>query len=155
MSSDFPTVQADPYANFRFRVTGGGLEAAFSKVDGLGGELGVTEYQEGTDPSGPRRLPAPSAQPEITMEKGLTENTAMADWYMRSLRARWTGSVNDLREDLDFTLLEPFSGIPLLSWKAVQCLITKYSPGSMDANSPGIMVESATVVHEGFDADAG
>ena len=80
---------ADPYKNFKFRVTigGNGPEAGaafsrtgFSSVSGLNQELEVIEYREGGDPSTMRKMPGQASFDDVVLERGLSSDQDFVSW---------------------------------------------------------------------------
>jgi phage tail-like protein len=81
--AEFPVnpTRFDPYKNFEFRVKwDGGYIAAVSRVTGLTRTTEVVEHREGGDPSTSRKSPGRTEFEAITLERGLTQNSAFEDW---------------------------------------------------------------------------
>ncbi len=67
----------DPYRNFKFRVKWDGkYVAGVSKVGSLKRTTEVVEHREGGDPSSGRKSPGRSKYEAITLERGVTHDSA-------------------------------------------------------------------------------
>src|SRR5437773_10661490 len=75
------TARFDPYKNFKFRVKWDGqYVAGVSKVGGLKRTTEVVKHREGGDPSTERLSPGRTNYDPITLERGVTHDTAFSDW---------------------------------------------------------------------------
>ena len=71
----------DPYKNFKFRVKWDGkYVAGVSKVTGLKRTTEVVKHREGGDPSTSRKSPGRNEFDAITLERGVTFDTAFELW---------------------------------------------------------------------------
>ena len=71
----------DPYENFKFRVKWDGQYiAGISKMSPLRGITEVVEHREGGDPSSSRKSPGRTHFEAITLERGVSHDTAFEDW---------------------------------------------------------------------------
>src|SRR3989304_4604073 len=71
----------DPYKNFKFRVKGDGrYVAGLSKMGALKRSTELVEHREGGDPSTSRKSPGRTKYEAITLERGVTHDTAFEAW---------------------------------------------------------------------------
>ena len=71
----------DPYKNFKFRLKWDGqYVAAVSKMSALKRTTEVVEHRAGGDPSTSHKSPGRNKYDAITLERGLTQDTAFHDW---------------------------------------------------------------------------
>src|SRR5215510_14846891 len=72
----------DPYKNFKFRVKWDGqYVAGLCKVTGgMKRTTKLVTHREGGDPSTSRKSPGPTEYDPITLERGVTHDTAFEDW---------------------------------------------------------------------------
>jgi phage tail-like protein len=71
----------DPYKNFKFRIKWDGrYVAGISHVSALLRRTEVVEHREGGDPSISRKSPGLTAFEPITLERGVSHDTAFEDW---------------------------------------------------------------------------
>src|SRR5215813_3547511 len=76
----------DPYLASNFRVELDGITvAAFRECSGLGSELTVIEYRNGSDRGSPRKLPGLQKFPNITLKRGMTGDRQLWDWHKSAL----------------------------------------------------------------------
>ena len=81
--AEFPNnpTRSDPYKNFKFRVKWDGrYVAGVSKISALRRSSEIVEHREGGDPSMFRKSPGRTQYDAITLERGLTQDTAFEDW---------------------------------------------------------------------------
>ena len=75
------TNRFDPYRTFRFKVKWDGqYVAGLNKCGALKRTTEVTPWYEGGDSSGPHQIPGKTKYDAITMEAGITHDTAFEDW---------------------------------------------------------------------------
>src|SRR5437588_7822999 len=73
--------RVDPYKNFKFRVKWDGkYVAGVNKISGLKRTTEVVQHREGGDPSTSHKSPGRTQYEAITLERGLTHDTAFEDW---------------------------------------------------------------------------
>ena len=71
----------DPYKNFKFKVKWDGkYVAGLQKCGGLKKTTEMIEWRESGDPSLVRKLTGRTSYQPITMEAGVTHDTAFEDW---------------------------------------------------------------------------
>ena len=71
----------DPYKNFKFRVKWDGkYVAGISRISELRRSTEVVEHREGGDPSQARKSPGRTTYDPITLERGVTQDTAFEAW---------------------------------------------------------------------------
>src|SRR5215831_14093616 len=95
----------DPYNNFKFRVKWDGrYVAGVSKVSALKRTTEVVEHREGGDPSSSRKSPGRTQFEPITLERGITHDTAFEDWAAKVWNldggAGSEVSLKDFRKDI-------------------------------------------------------
>ena len=71
----------DPYMGFKFKLKWDGqYVAGLSKCSALKRTTEVTPWYEGGDPSGPHQIPGKTKYDAITLEAGVTHDTAFETW---------------------------------------------------------------------------
>src|SRR5215470_13505894 len=115
----------DPYKNFKFRVKWDGrYVAGVSKVSALKRTTEVVEHREGGDPSASRKSPGRTKYDPITLERGVTHDTAFEEWASKV----WffTGglghesSLADFRKDIIIDVLNE-AGQVVISYHVFRC----------------------------------
>ena len=149
----------DPYKNFKFRLKWDGRYiAGISKVSPLRRSTEVVEHRDGGDPSTSRKSPGRTEYDAITLERGVTQDTAFEDWANKTWRvgAGLGGEVAlaDFRKDV---VLEFYNeaGQLVLAYDLRRCWPSEYvALPELDANNTAVAIQSLTLQCEGWDRDA-
>jgi phage tail-like protein len=148
----------DPYKNFKFRVMWDGrYVAGVSKVSALKRTTEVIEHREGGDPSSPRKSPGQSAFEAVTLERGVTHDTAFEEWASKvwNLGAKPGGEVSlkDFRKDVVIELYNE-AGQKVLAYKLFRCWVSEYQAlPDLDAESNAVAIEHIKLENEGWERD--
>src|SRR5215212_1220461 len=122
----------DTYKNFKFRVFWEGSTApvaGISKVGGLKRSTEVVPHREGGDPSSDRKSPGRTKYEAITLERGVTHDTAFEQWankiwnFGSALGAEV--SLKDFRKDIIIDFYNE-AGQLALSYKVYRCWVSEY-----------------------------
>jgi len=149
----------DPYKNFKFRLKWDGrYVAAVSRVSGLVRRTGVVEHREGGDPSTSRKSTGITQFEPITLERGVTQDTAFEDWANQvwQLGAGLGAEValKEFRKDVTLELYNE-AGQLVIAYKIYRCWPSEYQAlPSLDANSNAIAIEHIKLENEGWERDA-
>ena len=149
----------DPYKNFKFRVKWDGrYVAGVSKVSGLKRTTEVVEHREGGDPSTSRKSTGLTQFEAITLERGLTQDTAFEDWanLVWQLGASLGSEValKEFRKDIYLELYNE-AGQLVIAYKVYRCWPSEYEAlPSLDANANAIAIEHIKLENEGWERDA-
>jgi phage tail-like protein len=158
--AEFPTnpTRFDPYKNFNFRVKwDGAYIPAISRVTGLIRTTEVVEHREGGDPSSSRKSTGLTQYEPITLERGLTDDTAFEDWA----NLVWTlgkglgseMSLNDFRKTI-FIELYNEAGQLVRAYKVYRCWPSVYQAlPDLDAGANAIAIEHIRLENEGWERD--
>ena len=158
--AEFPTnpTRFDPYKNFKFRVKfDGKFVPAISRVTGLLRTTEVVEHREGGDPSTSRKSPGRTQFEAITLERGLTDDTAFEDWanLVWKLGAGLGSemSLNEFRKDIYVELYNE-AGQLVRAYKVYRCWPSEYRAlPDLDANSNAVAIEHIKLENEGWERD--
>lgn len=148
----------DPYKNFKFRVKWDGrYVAGVSKVSSLKRTTEVVKHREGGDPSSSRKSPGRTEFEAITLERGVTHDSAFEDWARKvwnfgaALGAE--SSLADFRKDLILELYNE-AGQLALAYKIYRCWVSEFQAmPDLDANANAIAIQHLKIEHEGFERD--
>jgi phage tail-like protein len=149
----------DPYKNFKFRVKWDGkYVAGVSKITGLKRSTEVVEHREGGDPSTSRKSTGLTQFEPITLERGLTHDTAFEAWanlvWQYGAGIGHEASLNEFRKDVYIELLNE-AGQLVIAYKVYRCWVSHYQAFSeLNANETSVVVESITLQNEGWERDA-
>jgi phage tail-like protein len=148
----------DPYKNFKFRVIlEGRVVAGVSKVSGLRRTTEVIEHREGGGPSFPRLSPGVTKYEAITLERGITHDTAFEDWA-RLVHGLGAGagqamSLRSFRKDLRIELMNE-AGQVAIAYNVYRCWVSQYQAlPELDANGACVAIESIRLENEGWERD--
>ncbi|MGK4004464.1 phage tail protein [Sorangium sp. So ce1036] len=152
------TQRFDPYKNFKFRVKWDGrYVAGVSKVSALKRTTDVVEHRSGGDPSSAHKSPGQTKWEAITLERGVTHDTAFEQWAAKVWRlGAGLGaevSLADFRKDI---LIEVYNeaGQVVLAYKVYRCWVSEYQAlPELDASANAVAIQSLKLEHEGWERD--
>ncbi len=148
----------DPYKNFKFRVKWDGrYVAGISRISALRRTTDVVEHREGGDPSTSRRSPGRTAFEPITLERGVTHDSAFEEWANLVWRlGAGLGSevaLASFRKDIIIELYNE-AGQVVLAYKVYRCWVSEYvALPDLDAEGHASLIQSITLQHEGWERD--
>jgi phage tail-like protein len=158
--AEFPVnpTRYDPYKNFKFRVKWDGqYVAGISKVSALRRTTDVVEHREGGDPSTSRKSPGRTEYEAITLERGVTQDTAFEDWANKVWKlGAGLGSevaLADFRKDI---VLEFYNeaGQLVLAYKIYRCWVSEYvALPDLDADANAVAIQHIKLENEGWERD--
>jgi phage tail-like protein len=147
----------DPYKNFKFRVKWDGqYVAGLSKMSGgLKRTTKVVTHREGGDPSTSRKSPGPTDYDAITLERGVTHDTAFEAWadLVHNFQGDALMSLKNFRKDI---IVDVFNeqGTKVLSYKVYRCWVSEYlALPDLDANANAVMIQHIKIENEGWERD--
>jgi phage tail-like protein len=146
----------DPYKNFKFRVKwDGAYVAGISKVSGLKRTTAVVEHREGGDPSTSRKSPGLTQFDPITLERGLTQDLAFANWANKvwALGGNPEVALADFRKDIFIDFYNEADQL-VISYKVYRCWVSEYQAlPDLDANANAVAIEHIKLENEGWERD--
>lgn len=150
------TERIDPYKNFKFRVVWDGQPVAgVSKVSGLKRTTELVSHRHGGDLSTKRHSPGVSSFEAITIERGITHDTAFEEWATQTYSTSGDSAVSlkNFRKDIRIDLYN-LQGVKVRSWQVFRCWVSEYTAvPELDANANAIAFESIVIQNEGFVRD--
>jgi phage tail-like protein len=147
----------DPYKNFKFRVKWDGrYVAGVSKVSALKRSTEVIEHREGGDPSTMRKSPGRTSFEPITLERGVTHDTAFEDWANQVWQFGAAGaemSLEHFRKDIVIELFNE-AGQLVIAYRVYRCWVSDYQAlPDLEIDADAIAIQCITLQHEGFERD--
>lgn len=140
----------DPYAAVNFLLEIDGVaEAGFSRCRLGGSRTRVLTYREGADAGGPRVLPGVTSYEPVTLERGVTDSTTLAEWR----RLVEDGELAEARRSVAVVLLDE-RGDPGPRWEFTAAWPSRYDAPRLDALRGDVAVERLDLVHEGIERTA-
>jgi phage tail-like protein len=158
--AEFPVnpTRFDPYKNFKFRVKWDGkFVAGISKISALKRTTEVVEHRERGDPSTSRKPPGRTQYEPITLERGLTQDTAFEDWAAKV----WNlggglgseVSLKDFRKDIVLDIYNE-AGQLVLAYTVFRCWVSEYQALRVWTPIPSdVAIERITLQNEGWERD--
>jgi phage tail-like protein len=157
---EFPAnpTRLDPYKNFKFRVRWDGRYAAgISCIGPLRRSTDVVEHREGGNPSAFHKSPGLTRFDVITLERGLTQDTAFEDWA--NLVWKLGGPLGsesalaNFRKEVRIELLNE-TGQVVLAYTVHRAWVCDYTAlPDLDAEAGAIAIERIKLAHEGWERD--
>lgn len=145
----------DPYKDFKFRVKWDGrVIAGVSKMSALKRTTDVVTSREGGDPNIVRKSPGITKCHAITLERGVTHDTAFEDWADKVWRYGAGGvSLKDFRKDIMIEFLNE-AGQAVKRYFVYRCWVSGYTAlPNLDANGNATAIERITIEFEGWIRD--
>lgn len=131
-----------PYTQLNFLLEIDGIvSAGFTEVSGITMESDIIEYREGNDPTHVRKMPGLSKYGNITLKRGFTDNTELADW-----RKTVTSGLTE-RKDGAIILLDE-AGQPALRWEFTNGWPSKLEGATMNSTANEAAIETAEIAVE-------
>ena len=150
--------RVDPYKNFKFKVKWDNkYVAGVDKISGLKRTTEVVQHREGGDPSTSHKSPGRTQYEAITLERGLTHDTAFEDWANKvwKLGAGPGAEVAlaDFRKEITIDFFNE-AGQKVLSHRVHRCWVSEYQAvPDLDANADAVAIEVIKLENEGWERD--
>ena len=141
-----------PYGAFNFVVNFAGSDAfgGFSDVSGIGSEITVAEYRNGSDKENHvRKVPGVHKVGDITLKRGVINSESVWEW-IRDVRSN---GVNG-QKDVSITLLDEARN-PVQTWMLRNVIPMKYTGPTLAAKGGGdVAMEELVLAAEGLEVEA-
>ena len=150
--------RVDPYKNYKFRVKWDGrCVAGISRVSALVRTTEVVEHREGGDPSTSHKSPGLTRYESITLERGVTHDTAFEDWanLVWKLGAGLGAEValKEFRKDIIIEFYNE-AGQLVLAYKVYRCWVSEYQAlPDLDADANAVAIQHIKLENEGWERD--
>ncbi len=147
----------DPYKNFKFRVKWDGrYVAGISKVSPLIRRTEVIEHRSGGDPSTSHKSPGRTGFDAVTLERGVSNDTAFEDWANQtwSYGAGLGAEVSpNYRKDIIIELMND-AGQLVQAYHLYACWVSDYQAlPELNANASGVALQALTLQCDGWERD--
>lgn len=158
MAIQVTTRQIDPLKNFKFTVhfEDSGPIAGVSKVSGLKRTTEVISHRDGGMISTVVNSPGQSKFEPITLERGITLDTAFEEWANTAFSPLGDGGVSLGRFRRNLILkLHNLEGTPVRQWFIYGCWVSEVNTTpELDANGNGFAFESIVLQNHGHERDS-
>jgi phage tail-like protein len=150
------TERFDPYRNFKFKIKWDNVYVAgLSKCSALKKTTESSDWREGGDPSSSRKLPGKTSYEAITLEAGVTHDTAFEDWanLVNNFEGDASMSLKNFRKDVTIDVFN-LQGSKVLSYIVHRCWVSEYqSLPELDASGNAVMIQTIKLENEGWERD--
>jgi phage tail-like protein len=150
------THRFDPYRNFKFKIKWDGqYVAGLSKCSALKKTTEMTEWREGGDPSTSRKLPGKTSYEAITLDAGVTHDTAFEQWanLVNNFQGDASTSLKNFRKDITIDVFN-LEGTKVLSYNVYRCWVAEYQAlPELDASANAVMIQTIKLENEGWERD--
>jgi phage tail-like protein len=137
----------DPYNGYNFYVEWKGIiHAGFQQCSGLDSTQNVGEYREGTDPRTKRKIPGLVSYSNITLQRGITNNSELWKWRENVMNG------NSDRREISIVLLDD-KAQEKIRWNLTNCWPSSWKAPDFNATSDEVAIESLELTHEGIKVD--
>jgi len=150
------THRFDPYRNFKFKIKWDNqYVAGLHKCSALHRTTEMTEWREAGDPSTSRKLPGKTTYQAITLEAGVTHDTAFEEWanLVNNFQADGAMSLRNFRKDMTIDVFN-LSGQRVLAYNVYRCWVSEYQAlPELDAAGNAVMIQTIKLENEGWECD--
>lgn len=147
----------DPYRNFKFKVKWDGqYVAGLSKCGALKKTTEPTDWREGGDPSSSHKLPGKTSYEAITMEAGVTHDTAFEEWanLVNNFQGDASMSLKNFRKNITIEVYN-LNGQKVLAYNVYHCWVSEYQAlPELDASANAVAIQTIKIENEGWEKDA-
>lgn len=140
----------DPYVAYRFLVEiGSDIVAGFSECSGLQLETEFEEVQEGGENQVRYKLPKASKWGNLTLKRGLTDSSALWDWYRARMQGDFTSDAGR-RRSIAVILWDESTDDQVWRWDFTDAYPVKWTGPELKADANAITVETLEFAHHGL-----
>ena len=139
--------RTDPYVGSHFFIEVEGIDhGGFSECTGLDVQTEVLEYAEGGNNGFVHKLPGRTKFANIVLKHGVTDSTALWEWYQNVLR----GKIE--RKDVSVVLYSN-SQEEARRWNVREAFPVKWTGPAFNAGSAQAAIETLELAHHGFEVE--
>ena len=151
------THRFDPYRNFIFKIKwDNNYVAGLSKCSALKKSTPAVDWREGGDPTHVRKLPEQTKYEPITLDAGITHDTAFEEWanLVNNYQGSAAMSLKNFRKDITIDVFN-LQGAKVLSYNVFRCWVSEYQAlPELDAAGNAVMIQTIKLENEGWERDA-
>lgn len=139
-----------PYVQFNFTVDlnvpgmdPGSFTGGFQEVSGIGMEVTVSEYRNGSDKdNGVRKITGLNKASDVTLKRGVIGALPLYEW-LNDIRNGNQKSYRDVT-----VILQNEAHEPVLEWRLLRARIIKVTYGPMNAKGNDVAMEEMVLAYE-------
>ena len=138
------TEQTYPFTSLFFKIEIDGITiASFSEVSGIGSEIEIENFNEGGVNEFTYKIPKGVRYENIVLKKGITDNTELYDWYIKTSEGTIEG------RNIGIVLFDHKEN-ELKRWNFKNAYPVKWSSSDLNSKTSSIFIESMEFVHQGL-----
>jgi phage tail-like protein len=144
----------DPYKPFMFRVKWDGqYVAGLTKMSALKRTTEPVVHREAGDPSRERKSPGKTKYEAVTLERGVTHDTAFEAWANLVHALDNPISLKNFRKDITVDVFNE-ANQKVLSYNLFRCWVSEFQAlPQLDAAATGVAIETIKLELEGWERD--
>ena len=146
----------DPYRNFKFKIKWDNqYVAGLNKSSALKKTTEKVEWWEAGDLATSRKLPGKTSYDAITLEAGVTHDTAFEAWAnsVNNYQGPAAMSLKNFRKDITIDVFN-LQGSKVLSYNVYRCWVSEYQAlPALDAGGNAVMIQTIKLENEGWERD--
>lgn len=150
------THRFDPYKNFKFRIQVDGQDVAgLNKCSALKKTTEMVEWWEAGNQSTSFKGPGKTSYEAITLEKGVTHDTAFEEWanLVNNFQGDPAMSLLNFRKNITITVYN-LAGQPVLAYNVYRCWVSEYQAlPELDASANAVAIQTIKLENEGWERD--
>jgi len=146
----------DPYRTFRFRVKWDGqYVAGLTKMGALRRTTEMVEFREAGENITSRKLPGKTSYQAVTLEAGVTYDSAFEDWanLVNDFASHGITSLGGFRKNVTLDVFNE-AGVKALSYNLYRAWVSEYQAlPDLDAGANAVAITTLKLEFEWFDRD--
>ena len=150
------TTRFDPYRTFRFKVKWDGqYVAGLSKMGALKRTTEMVEFREAGENITSRKLPGKTSVQAVTLEAGITYDTAFEDWanLVNDFASHSITSLGEFRKNITVDVFNE-AGQKAISYNLYRCWVSEYQAlPDLDAGANAVAITTIKLEFEWFERD--
>jgi phage tail-like protein len=150
------TNRFDPLRSFRFKVKlDGQYVAGLTKMGALKRTTEMVEYHEAGENITSRKLPGKTKYEAVTLEAGVTYDTAFSDWadLVNDFASHSITNLGEFRKNVTVDVFNE-AGIPALSYHLYRAWVAEYQAlPDLDASANAVAITTIKLEYEWFERD--
>ncbi len=150
------TNRFDPYRNFRFKVKWDGqYVAGLSKMSALKRSTEMVEWREAGENITSRKLPGKTKFEAVTLEAGVSYDTAFEDWanLVNDFSSHSKVNLQQFRKNITVEMYNE-SGIKVMAYNLYRCWVSDYQAlPDLDAGGNAVAITTIKLEFEWFERD--
>jgi len=151
-----PSRRFDPLRSFRFKVKWDNLYVAgLTKMGAIKRTTEIVEFREAGENIVPRKLPGKTSFADVTLEAGITYDTAFEDWanLVNDFASHSITNLGEFRKNITIDVFNE-AGQKALSYNLYRCWVAEYQAlPDLDAGANAVAITTIKLAFEWFERD--